>query len=720
MGTCWDPCLGTCSWEPLGIFANLLLVITCSWEPCLGTWLRNLLFGTLLRNLFLRTFRNPGNLFLRTLLGNLASEPLPGNLGNLAWESVPENFRQPCLGTCSWELCLGTCFGNLWESFQTCSWEPCFGTSSWGPWEPCLAIVSGSLSQLWETCLETLLGDFAGEPCLEIWLGNLVWKPTLGNLFLGTLLGNLVLGTFKNFGNLFLGSLGTLVKNLAWELCFGMFGNLFLGTFGNLAWTPCLGNLLGNLAWEPGFGTLLGQPCLGTGTLGIQIFAAPTCSGTFTMAESLSLRCWGNMFLESLLANRFFETLIENFSWNSCLGTFAQEPLLGNLFLGTLATSSWEPCLEPLPGNLCEPGLGTLLGNLAWKPVPENLAWEPLPGNLAWESLPGNLAWEPLPRNLAWAQWDFGCSDLLRDLYYGWRPQAYAVGEKDSAPRSSIALLEWLLSTDVRGVWDTATSEVFIYIGGLFWYMLPCKHHCMPQSTSLFYLRVALGCLQLLRWEESNQAIEQFITSIWVWVHTRDVQLNYLTILWWSKTLRCLPQLWTLVSGVLEVSRVLKQFSDFTVSSPAVDKPEHNVTKLTNLTNLTKLTHFWPTWPTWPMFDQPLTKFWPSFPPTWLDQLFTNFAPTWPTYHQLDQIDLTTNNQLRSRLNWIGSALAMPAKIARTYWITTTVDYEPNNCHQSSIWGSLKMRCPFFHLKFISYSFLLIQYPFGGSTHENW
>ena len=78
---------------------------------------------------------------------------------------------------------------------------------------------------------------------------------------------------------------------------------------------------------------------------------------------------------------------------------------------------------------------------------------------------------------------------------------------------------------------------------------------------------------------------------------------------------------------------------------------------------------------------------------------FTNFSPTSPTFHQLDQLDLTTNNQLRNRLNLIGSASAMPAKIERKYWITTTGDYEPNNCHQSSIWGCLKMRCPFFSFK---------------------
>ena len=51
--------------------------------------------------------------------------------------------------------------------------------------------------------------------------------------------------------------------------------------------------------------------------------------------------------------------------------------------------------------------------------------------------------------------------------YFGWK--------RDSAPISSIALLEWSLSTDVRAVWDTTTSEAFICIQGLFWHMLPCN-----------------------------------------------------------------------------------------------------------------------------------------------------------------------------------------------------------------------------------------------------
>ena len=125
----------------------------------------------------------------------------------------------------------------------------------------------------------------------------------------------------------------------------------------------------------------------------------------------------GNLFLGTLLGNLAWEPL----AGNPCLGTCSWEPL-GNMFLGTLLGTSWEPCWEPLPGNLAwEPCLGTscwepLLGNLflgtSWEHVPGNLAWEPLPGNLAWEPLPGNLAWEPLPGNPVpnLAPCGFGCS----------------------------------------------------------------------------------------------------------------------------------------------------------------------------------------------------------------------------------------------------------------------------------------------------------------------
>ena len=181
---------------PSGSFAYELLLGNLAWEPALG-------------NLFLGTFGNlwepvPRNVFLRILLRHLAWEPA---LWNLASKPVLANFN----------------FGNLFLNLACkplLAWEPCFGTSSWEPWQPGLGIcsweplttllgnlllgtcsweplrifgnlsepvsgnlaseplpedlgnlawqsVSGNLSELWETCLETLLWDLAWEPCLE-------------------------------------------------------------------------------------------------------------------------------------------------------------------------------------------------------------------------------------------------------------------------------------------------------------------------------------------------------------------------------------------------------------------------------------------------------------------------------------------------------------------------------------------------------------------------
>ena len=196
----WQPRLGTCPWKPVP--GNLFLD-TYPWKPCVVTLLGNLLLGPLHGHFGNLCKPVPGNnLFLGTLLRNLAWEPALWNLaskpvlgnfwepwepdpGNLAWEPLPGNLFLRTSDNLAWEpdgnLLLGTLLGNLfletfenlWESFETCSWEPCFGTSSWGPWEP---------------CLETLLGDLAWEPCLETWLGNLAWKPARGNQpCLGTL-----------------------------------------------------------------------------------------------------------------------------------------------------------------------------------------------------------------------------------------------------------------------------------------------------------------------------------------------------------------------------------------------------------------------------------------------------------------------------------------------------------------------------------------------------
>ena len=128
-----------------------------------------------------------------------------------------------------------------------------------------------------------------------------------------------------------------------------------------------------------------------------------------------------NLFLRALLGDPclvtsrgnlwepFLGTWLGNLAWEP-LGTSSWEPLgtlLGNLLLGTwlgnlselLGNLAWESCLGTfgLPGNLWEPSVGTLLGNLAWEPCLGTRSWEP-----------GNFG-----------KTDFGCSDLLRDLYYG-------------------------------------------------------------------------------------------------------------------------------------------------------------------------------------------------------------------------------------------------------------------------------------------------------------
>ena len=147
--------LKTCSWEPLGFFGHLF------WEPCLPS------LGTLLGNCLGTSYWEP----LRTLLGNLVSEPALDNL----WKEV------------SWEL-LRTLLENL----------------SSEPWEPCLGALLGNFA--WEFGLEPALRNHAREPS---------WEPLLGNL------------CEPCFGT----CLGTFLGNLAWEACLRtLLGNLLLGT----------------------------------------------------------------------------------------------------------------------------------------------------------------------------------------------------------------------------------------------------------------------------------------------------------------------------------------------------------------------------------------------------------------------------------------------------------------------------------------------------------
>ena len=114
-------------------------------------------------------------------------------------------------------------------------------------------------------------------------------------------------------------------------------------------------------------------------------------------------------------------------------------------------------------------------------------------------------------------------------------------------------------------------------------------------------------------------------------------------------------------------------------------------------------------WPPCHQLDQLITFFnnasppWPTF-----DQCFTDFSPTCYQqlqifFHQIGPLSTNWTNVTNFWPTWPGSkqpiakqselnrfSLAIPTKITRTFWITTTGDYEPNNCHQSSIWGCLK------------------------------
>jgi hypothetical protein len=120
---------------------------------------------------------------------------------------------------------------------------------------------------------------------------------TAGSQFLG-LLGNLLLGTLA-----WDPVPGTLLGTCSWDPC--------LET--NLAWEPLPGNV-GTSSWESG-----SQPCaVRIWLLRRADLAAPTCSGTFTMAEGK------NMFLDILLGKCCLETLktvpriraCKTYSWN--------------------------------------------------------------------------------------------------------------------------------------------------------------------------------------------------------------------------------------------------------------------------------------------------------------------------------------------------------------------------------------------------------------------
>ena len=148
-------------------------VVHCSW---------NLAWATVLGHV-------AEHLFIGTLLGSLAWEPVLGSLflGTCSWEH--------CLVTCSWELSLGNLFletltacfkplhGDLARQPVFCNFasEPCLGTC---PSEPCLGFCS---------CFQPCLQMFFEISLCKLFLESCSWEheqleTMLGNVFVGTVL----------------------------------------------------------------------------------------------------------------------------------------------------------------------------------------------------------------------------------------------------------------------------------------------------------------------------------------------------------------------------------------------------------------------------------------------------------------------------------------------------------------------------------------------------
>ena len=186
MATCsWNPCLATCSWNAcLG---------TCSWESVLG----NLAWEPVLGILAWKPCWEP--LLAWEPLGTRSWEPWELCFGTVAWKHVPE---KPCLEICSWEPCylfLGTCSwepvpGNLFlvTLLGNLAWKPFLGTllgnlfpgnlfpgnvfagnPAWKPvlgnlWGPCLGTLLGGTWELWESGFLLL----RPAPKLVLWLNT--------------------------------------------------------------------------------------------------------------------------------------------------------------------------------------------------------------------------------------------------------------------------------------------------------------------------------------------------------------------------------------------------------------------------------------------------------------------------------------------------------------------------------------------------------------------
>ena len=284
------------------------------------------------------------------------------------------------------------------------------------------------------------------------------WKPErhlLGNLYIITLetLRTFTWKTWEPWGNLYNTTLGTLTT-FTWET-WESWGNLYNATLESLRkpWQYNLGTLE-NL-YNVTLGTLREPLQCNLGKLEETLTILPwnpweplqcnlgNLEGTFTIQPWEPWKTWepsGN--LEETFkkpSGNLEETLRE--PWQSNLGIpWESYRNLYNVTLGTWTTFTWEPLHNNLGNldNLYLENLGTLQGTLKEPWETWGNLFEPfwnLEGTLRnlGNLYLGTFKWEPLLGT--WEPWGNGfwsCSGLLRNLYYGWRPQSILLlGKKD-------------------------------------------------------------------------------------------------------------------------------------------------------------------------------------------------------------------------------------------------------------------------------------------------
>ena len=378
------------------------------------------------------------------------------------------------------------------------------------------------------------------------------WKPErhlLGNLYIITLgtLRTFTWKTWEPWGNLYNTTLGTLTT-FTWET-WESWGNLYNATLESLRkpWQYNLGTLE-NL-YNVTLGTLREPLQYNLGNLGKLGNLQGTLRKPSRNLQGTLKKPWGN--LDNLTLG-YLGNLIETFT----MSPWEPGPrLLGNLYIiifGTLTTftwKTWEPCREPwrnlegLEGTFWEPFWnleGTLrnLGNLYL-------------GTFKWEPLLGT--WEP------WGNGFWSCSGLLRNLYYGWRPQSILLLGKNTQTYLNKQTMSWCKDFLWRHVFLIAFVKLTERCQLATPHLFCVKEWHINKNHSDMSRDISVSCLCAVK-----------VAELWdwlTWLRGRSFGL-----------LRTMS--WTLTQVGLEVSKVciLGKLETFTLYPCTVGKLEETLT----------------------------------------------------------------------------------------------------------------------------------------------